>query len=168
MNRFSFSIFSFIISASIAWANSKALNPIQFGLLKAQTPAERYSILYQTHCEAKRLGRAVSYKGIRSIEVEVPNNAKSIPLTYKTDFNDVSIIVTNNSSDMFMFEMSDEIVPIIVTKEQIDNGDFTDIPELMGDGCLLVLEDETPWVKERIGYNYPVIRRDILLITKAI
>ena len=57
------------------------VNPLQFGLNEARTGAERYYVLQKTHNEAVRLGAGVSYAGIKDIELDIPSNAKSLPLT---------------------------------------------------------------------------------------
>lgn len=148
----------------MAVAAPKALNPIQFGLLDAKSAIERYEVLYKTHCEAQKRNAAVSYKGIGRIDIEIPSGARSIPLTDRTDFAGTSIYVTNHSSNLYLFEMTDKIEPIVVSKEQVDSRDFTGNPTFAKGHFLLVLEDETPWVRQRIGYSYGAIRRDLLLI----
>ena len=154
----------FLLYIETAFAAQKVLNPILYGILDAKTPVERYEILYKTHCEAKKAKTPVSYKGISRIDIEIPKGARRIPLTDRTDFAGTSIYVTNNIADVHLFEMSDVLDSLEVSKEQIDNGNFTAIPALARGRYLLVLEDTTPWVKQRIGYKYGAIRRDILLI----
>ena len=163
MNRHLLSlVLSFCLGETVA--AQKVLNPIQFGLFEAETAIERYEVLYKTHCEALERNASVSYKGIDRIDIEIPSSSRSIPLTDITDFAGTSIYVTNHSSNLYLFEMTDKIEPIEVSKEQVDNGDFTGNPSFAKGRFLLVLEDETPWVRQRIGYNYGAIRRDILLI----
>ena len=163
MNRLLLSlVLSFCLGEAVA--AQKALNPIQFGLFEVETAIERYEVLYKTHCEALESNASVSYKGIDRIDIEIPSSSRSIPLTDRTDFAGTSIYVTNHSSNLYLFEMTDKIEPIEVSKEQVDSGDFTGNPTFAKGRFLLVLEDETPWVRQRIGYNYGAIRRDILLI----
>ena len=121
-------LITFICSMLPIRSASKTLNPIQFGLLEAKNSYERYEILYQTHCEACRLNANVSYKGIKRIEIDIPSEAKSIPLTEKTDFCGTSIYVTNNKNDLYLFELTNETYPIDISKELIDDGDFSTIP----------------------------------------
>jgi len=142
----------------------KPLNPIRFGLNDAKTAVERYEVLYETHQTAKMTNAPVSYKGIDSIEIEIPKGAHSLPLTDKTDFAGARIYVTNNTEDLFLFDLSQESKDIDVTGQQVDSGVFTDIPQLIKGWNLVIVKDQTPWVKQRIGYKYGAIRRDILLI----
>lgn len=67
-------------------AGNKDVSPLDFGLLQAKNGTERYNCLYQTHCVAIAAGVNVSYRGIDSLEIEIPKNAKSIPLTVNNDF----------------------------------------------------------------------------------
>lgn len=143
---------------------NKTLNPIQFGFFEAKTSTERYYVLYKTHCKAKKTNSPVSYKGIQSIELEIPSDAKRIPLTDQTDFAGAKFYVKNNFANTYLFEMSDEIKSIEVSKTQIDSGNFTNIPLLSKGRFLLVVEDSTPWVKQRKGYIDGAIRKDLLLI----
>lgn len=142
----------------------KALNPIQFGLLDAKTAVERYDVLYKTHREAKKTNAPVSYKGIQTIDLEIPLGAKRIPLTDHTDFAGVSIYVTNNTAKAYLFELAQGKKSIEVTNAQVDEGDFTSINELRRGRFLVIVEDSLPWVKQRIGYKYGAIRKDILLV----
>ena len=72
---------------------TKPLSPLDFGLKEAQTNIERYEVLLLTHTKAAKLRKAVSYKGIKQINIEIPKDGRSIPLSYKTDFAGVNIEV---------------------------------------------------------------------------
>lgn len=145
-------------------AGNKDVSPLDFGLLQAKNGAERYNCLYQTHCVAIAAGVNVSYRGIDSLEIEIPKNAKSIPLTVNNDFCGMVLTVTNNSKTHFVFEMVQEAYEIDLPKEIIDIGDFSSIDFLSKNRCILILEDKLPWVKQRRGYEYGAIRKDLLYV----
>lgn len=140
------------------------VNPLQFGLNKARTGAERYYVLQKTHNEAVRLGVGVSYAGIKEIVLDIPSNAKSLPLTNHTDFAGVVLKVKNTQKDLYLFSLSDDLASVSVTSNEIDRRDFSSNPTLKVGQKLLVIEDKTPWVENRIGYNYGATRKDIMLL----
>ena len=55
-----------------------------------------------------------------------------------------------------LFAMSSPSTPVEISKESVDGGDFSQIPELASGDKLLALSDKAPWT-ERIGYNYHVL-----------
>ena len=129
------------------------VNPLQFGLTKAKTGVERYYVLQRTHNEALRLGVEVSYSGIKEVCLEIPKDAKSLPLTQYTDFAGVSFVVKNTQKDFFLFSLSGKTMPVRVNGSEIDNRDFTKNPVLKLGRKLLIITDDTPWVETRIGHN---------------
>ena len=144
---------------------SKTINPLDYGLRQAQTGEERFKVLYQTHLIAKKNKWNVSYKGIGELNIDIPSTAKSIPLGNVTDFSNVVLLVTNTNKDnFFLFELSQELHPVSVTKSFFDTNDFSRIKELNQGFKILVVEDQNPWVENREGYNYGAIRKDILLL----
>ncbi|MBO4307143.1 MAG: hypothetical protein J5848_02390, partial [Bacteroidales bacterium] len=78
-------------------ANHSTVNPIEYGLLQAKDGMERYEILYACHKDAFDYHRPLSYAGIDTIWLDIPDNAKSLPLPYTTDFAGVVVFVANNS-----------------------------------------------------------------------
>lgn len=140
------------------------LNPLSFGLTQARTGKDRYKVLLATHQEAIRRGVGVSYKGIESIDLEIPQDIKSIPLPDYTDFAGVTINVVNNYKSMVLFTLSATGRPIAISASDIDNGFFTNVPELSKGCYLLSVNDKKPWVDKRIGYDYSHIRRDVFFI----
>lgn len=157
-------IISYCLASIDVKAGNKDISPLDFGLLQAKNGTERYNCLYQTHCEAIAAGVNVSYRGIDSLEIEIPKNAKSIPLTVNNDFCGMVLTVTNNSKTHFVFEMVQEAYEIDLPKEIIDIGDFSSIDFLSKNRCILILEDKLPWVKQRRGYEYGAIRKDLLYV----
>ena len=137
---------------------------MQYGYDKAKTGEERYQVLYKTHCEAVKLGVDVDYTGLNEIVLTIPDNAKSIPLTERNDFADATIIVTNTSHGFFLFQRAYELEPVKVTKGMIKRGCYPAVKKKTHGRALLLIEDKTPWVANRKGYNYAAIRKDAMIV----
>ena len=144
------------------------ISPLDFGINEANNGIERYWVIYKTHIAAKEKDAIVDYKGLRVIEIEIPKDALPIPLSSKTYFRGIELRVLNNKKDLFLFEMSRPDRDVIINKEDIDKGEFRLSNELKKGDYLLSLEDETPWVRQRKGYNYGHTRKDILLVHNGI
>lgn len=140
------------------------ISPLQFGLNEAKTGLDCYYVLQRTHNEAYRLGVGVSYSGVKELFLEIPKDAQSLPLTSFTDFAGVSLIVKNTQKDFFLFSMSNKVTSVDLNGEEIDGRDFTMNPVMKSGKKLLVIKDKTPWVENRIGYNYGATRKDIMLV----
>jgi hypothetical protein len=145
-------------------AGNKDLSPLDFGLTQAKNGIERYECLYKTHCAAVKAGVNVSYKGIDSLHIEIPQDAKSIPLTDNNDFDGLVLIVSNKSKNHFIFKMGQNANEIAIDKSSIEKGDYTDEPLLSDGDPVLIIEDRTPWVKNRRGYEYGAIRKDVVCL----
>ena len=156
---FSISLFSVVCSYG-----SNKISPLDFGLKDAKNGVERYWVLYNTHVAALESDAPVDYKGISRLDIEIPKDAISIPLTSKTDFRGMTLTVVNNSKSFFLYEMTQPKTKIEVSAIDIDNGTFQQYDELKSGLVMLVLEDKKLWVKQRKGYNYGHTRRDVLLI----
>lgn len=152
----------FLICAAFD-AFAAEVNPLDYGLLKAKNGVERYEVLYKCHQAALKEGR-ISYRGIGAIELEIPANAKPIPLPEHTDFAGVKISVKNNTSNVFLFSMEHELIKIDITERQFNKKRFRRVKELKRGLKLLIIEDKTPWVENRRGYSYGAQRKDILLL----
>lgn len=148
--------------------NERPVNPRNYGLNRAKTGEERYYVLLRAHQEAKRVGRGVTYKGIKRIDLTIPPNAKSIPLGQYTDFAGVTLNVLNNHNRVALFKLFNESKQIKIPPSIIDNGDFSRIPELNKGRYLLTVRDKNPWVKERIGYGYSFYRSDAMIVVDGI
>lgn len=157
-------LLSFIIPAKAC--GKQVLNPKDYGLYDAQNGLERFSVLMRCHTDAIKKNASVSYKGIEEIELEVPYKAQCIPLPDITDFAGVKIVVNNTDRDYVLFRMTDEVKEIELTGNEIDYGDFRRKPELRRGLKLLFLEDQNPWVKERLGYQGGGVNRKDILILK--
>lgn len=145
-------------------SEKQTISPLQYGLKEAKTGEERYQALLRTHQEAQRLKVGVSYAGIKKIDLTIPENAKSIPLTKNTDFAGVTIIVENKQKSLSLFVLANKLNPVSVEGKEIDNHDFSRNTILKTGNKLLVINDKTLWVEERIGYGKGTERKDIMLV----
>ena len=148
-------------------AANKSYNPLMFGWQKAKTDIERYWVLYNTHTAAMKENVPVDYSGLRELNIEIPTDAKTIPLTDETDFKNATLRVTNNSKNICLFEKISSAKPINATSADVDNGFFKSETILRNGLFILSLSDKNPWVKNRKGYSYGHTRRDLLLIDRG-
>lgn len=160
-NRFwSFFFFFFLY----ALAEGQTLSPLDYGVLEARSGFERYEALLRCHQFAVQTGAAVNYKGIDSLYLEIPRNAKSIPLSDNTDFCGVVLSVKNNTQDIYLFTKINQMQPISLTAREIDSGRINRDHILSSGSFIITVRDKKPWVSERLGYQVPHFRRDILLL----
>lgn len=164
------SILSIMLFSSMVLAHGQhaSISPRQFGLDTAQNGISRYYVLYNTHKAAVEQGVDVDYSGIGELDIELPADAKPIPLTQNNSFQNLVLNVTNNQKSCFLFERIMPTDSIDIPKELIDKGDFRSIPQLSDGLFLLVLEDKRLWVDNRVGYKYGHTRCDILLINNGL
>lgn len=153
-----------LVYTCLACAETKYISPLDFGLSNAQTGKERYDVLLRCHKQALKDNCYVTYKGIDSIFLEIPATAAGIPLTDRTDFSGVTITVRNKIRDIYLFTRESQLQPINLTANQIDSGDMSSNDSLAKGLYIVVIEDKKTWVDKRIGYDYPHIRQDILLV----
>jgi len=142
------------------------LSPKDYGLLSAKNGEERYIALKRCHEDAVKKNVGVSYAGIDTIEISIPNRANSIPLPRYTDFSGVTLIVTNHYKYFWLYSCRSKTVGIDVTKREIDKGYFKNIDALKKGEKLLIIKDENPWILVRLGYknSTPKFRKDVMLI----
>ena len=141
-----------------------AVYPQDFGLKDVTTGVQRYWALYNAHIEALKTNDYVDYSGIREIEIDIPKDAKTIPLGRSTDFKGLILYVRNTTKDFCLFSLRNTFEDISIPQSLIDGQHFSDIKELANGEKLLIIEDKTPWVNERKGYNHAVYRKDVLLL----
>lgn len=155
-------LFFLFLSAGL---HAETISPLSYGLKEARTGEERFWVLYETHSTANKYGWKVSYKGINDVYLEVPSNAKSIPLSNCTDFCGTSFIVRNTQKDDFyLFELTQDLHSIDIPKSFFVNYDFRSLKGLNQNNVLLVVEDNNLWIRNRQGHNYSVKRKDVLFI----
>lgn len=143
----------------------KGLSPYQYGLAEAKTGEERYWAIYRTHADAVKQNTTVDYSGIKQLNIEIPENARRIPLCEQTDFSGLKLTVSNTKRrDFTLFYYEKTVTEIDVDKECFTTYSFEAYPELRTGCVLLIVEDKNPWVENRIGFNYGATRRDVLLL----
>lgn len=161
------SILIVVLALFFSLTNSVARNsisPLQFGLNSAATDVGRYWVLYNTHLEAKKRNIKVDYDAIDTIRIEIPFDAKPIPLTDETDFGNTVFVVKNINKDIYLFDLSNNEKEIVKTSVEV----VEKRKKLKQKGSyLLVIEDGEPWVKNREGFNYGHNRRDIVYVDEG-
>lgn len=153
-----------IVAPSLRAEDGSVVSPLDFGLAEAGTPLERYDAILRTHQYAVENGLDVSYSGIDTLSLEIPENALSIPLTHINDFSGVVFNVLNNQGRCFLFSLVQDAIPIEVDGHIIDAGSFRKVPELRNGSYLVSIKDRNLWVDNRIGYKYGATRQDILYV----
>ena len=119
----------------------RQLSPYDFGFRKARNGEERYKVLYATHIAAIERGVSVNYRGIKTINLSIPADAKAIPLPSSCDFKGVVFNVSNNSKNICLFTISSKITTtVIIEKKDIDIGDFSSIQGLNPRNLLRLLQ----------------------------
>lgn len=145
---------------------SKTISPFDYGLRNAVSGVERYEILYKTHAEALKIGADVDYSGIKRVYLDIPKNAKSIPLTDRTDFKDATFLVKNKQKDFYLFELIIDAEAIVVDKKLLGQKKCK-IPEMVEECVLIAVSDKTPWVEKRRGYSYGATRKDMIVVKNS-
>lgn len=142
------------------------LNPLAYGLRDAKDGKERFEVLRACHKDAVDYGRPISYDGIDTIRLEIPDGAETIPLPNHTDFAGVVILVRNDSGkDITLFALTGEKPKAVaVDRRLIDSGDFRSVADFQAGDYLLIVEDKNKWTF-RDGYGYEVYRRDLLYVS---
>ena len=167
MGTLRFRIYFALLLLPFSWESSYAkrqYNPLDYGLKNARSGVERYSVLYNTHQRALQDMARVSYKGIDTLEIEIPSDAKPIPLTAYTDFCGLYLIVKCKTKSHTLFKMYDDATDIVVDKLSVDQGNYSQYQQLRKGISLLLLTDKNLWVKNRRGYQYGHQRNDVIFI----
>lgn len=154
----------FSVMQYLSYQSAQSVSPYDYGLAEAKTGVERYNVLYQAHKAAIETGKRVSYQGITSLDIEVPLNAASIPLSEENDFAGVEFNVKNTTKDIFLFKLVNSATEISVSKSDIDGGRFVAYSQLRKGVHLLSVSDDSLWIFNRKGYAYGHIRKDILVV----
>lgn len=154
------------MAASIIYGQKQKipLSPCEYGLEEAKNDIERFYALYNTHVAAIEQGVDVDYDGIDRLNIEIPADAKPIPLTSYNIFNNLVLNVKNNSKHFYLFRLSQPSDSLFVAKEYIDEGKFDAVKALRKGKFLVILQDDSLWVDRRQGYKYGHTRRDLILV----
>lgn len=159
---------SFILIGCAATSASstriKPISPYDYGLSSAKTRIDTYWVLYNAQKAAVETGTSVNYKGIERLEIEIPNDAKSIPLSSVNDFKGMELVVINQHKDFVLFVREPKAESISIDKKDIDRGIFSKYETLRKGEHILKITDGNLWVDKRKGYSYGHTRKDVLLI----
>ncbi len=153
-----------LMAANLLKGQNYRMSPCMFGLEEAKTDIERFYALYNTHVEAVKYGVEVDYDGVKEVNIEIPADAKSIPLTSYNIFNDLVINVKNNSKNFYLFSLTQPTDSVYISKKVIDGGDFTNVKGLRAGQHLVILQDDNLWVDKRQGHEYGHTRKDLLYV----
>lgn len=141
------------------------VNPLDYGLNVAKTGTERYGVLLKCHQDAVKKNAKVTYAGVGSIEIEIPEKFTSIPLTSETDFAGCTLRVLNSQKkSVYLYSMIQKSKAVEVPAKCLDKADFRKIAELNNGTYLLIITDKNLWVDNRIGYSYGHTRKDVMLV----
>lgn len=144
------------------------ISPRQYGVLEASNGVQRYACVLACHKDAVRKNAAISYEGIKSLDIEIPANAEPIPLPDKVNFAGVQLNVLNTQKNVALFTRKTNASTVNVFATSIDQGRFYNDSEI-GDGrYLLIINDETSWVENRKGYDYGATRKDVLVVENGV
>lgn len=146
-----------------------ALSPCMFGYEEATSDIERFYALYNTHVAALEEGSYVDYDGVESpINIEIPADAKPIPLAEYAPFGGVTFNVKNTVKNFFLFRLAQEADTLKdINKKDIDKGVYKG--KFLSKGKkLLILQDDRLWVDKREGYKYGHYRKDLLVLKDGV
>ncbi|MCQ2292066.1 MAG: hypothetical protein MJZ39_02755 [Bacteroidales bacterium] len=147
-----------------------SLSPCMFGYEEATTDIERFFALYNTHVAALNEGVHVDYDGVESpINIEIPEDAKPIPLTEYSNFGGATFNVKNTVKNFYLFRL-ETIADTLdkIDKKEIDDGKFKSNKELKTGHKMLILKDDSLWVDKREGHNYGHFRKDLMLLKDGV
>lgn len=145
------------------------VSPLDFGLREVTSDSARYWVLYNTHRTAADSGWTVSYKGIDTILISIPSDAKSLPLTDSNDFGHVVLVVKNNARNLFLFTSTPKMVPLSYPdieglNDAIDEGRYFALDTLREGRWLLEVTDSTLWVDNREDHSYGHYRNELIRV----
>ena len=141
-------------------ANHKVIHVKNYGAGDQNSGIDNYYILKRCHQDALKYDAEVVYDELSIINIEIPSDARPIPLSSRTNFSNVCINVLNKQKDVFLFEMVGKIENIIVSSTNLKKG--CKIGEFHGIGAVIV-KDNNQWIENRKGYSYGFFRNDVLL-----
>lgn len=150
-------------------AEAQTISPRDFGWDAATSDSARFWVLYNTHVSAINSHSTVSYQGMDTLDIEIPSNALSIPLTDSNNFANAVFRVKNTHKNLFLFSRIREAQPIAVTDNAllcqcIENNNFSPISELSSGIYLLHITDSNAWVGQRANHAYGHNREDLKLV----
>ena len=145
-----------------------SISPFNYGLREATTGTERYQAIRKAHVMALSFGKEVDYTGVGTVDLEIPDNASPIQLTPNTDFKGTTFHVVNQKKKLYLFSLAASRRNVSVTGAQVDAADYRNVPELAKGLYVLVVQDDSLWVREREGRDYGATRREAILVRDGV
>lgn len=124
--RLFFVLFALMVSplSASAAGDGECVSPLDYDIMAADDGIERFRALERCHKDAVKKNAPISYAGIKTLDIEIPAGAESIPLPDEVDFAGVRINVLNTQKDINLFVKMGSSSPVEVPKEAIDRGRF--------------------------------------------
>ena len=157
-----FQIFVVLIAFPLCCSatNHMVIHVKDYGVGDQNSGIDNYRILKQCHQDALKYDAEVIYDELSIINIEIPVDARPIPLSSRTNFSNVCINVLNKQKDIFLFERVGKTESINVSSGNLALG--CKIGNFYGIGAVIV-KDDNQWIENRKGYSYGFTRKDVLL-----
>ena len=136
--------------------------------LQGKSSKELFEVLKKWHTDAYRSDAELVYPENMVLEIEIPSEAKSFPLSPYTDFNGCRMIVKNNAINNFiLFSLSNKKAEKLskVDCSMINLGDYSSLPQLNSGFKLMRIRDKNAWTHRAPEEgDYDIFRQDVVLI----
>lgn len=136
--------------------------------LQGKSGKELFEILKKWHTDAYKIEAELIYPEKMVLEVGLPSDAKTIPLSPYTDFNGCKIIVENTAINNFiLFSLWNKKTEKLVKVDcsMINSGDFSLVPQLKSGLKLLRIKDKNAWTHRAPEEgDYDIFRQDMVVI----
>ena len=136
--------------------------------LQGKSGMELFEVLKKWHSDAYRTDAELIYPENMVLEVGIPSDAKSIPLSPSTDFNGCRIIVENSViNNYILFSLTNKKTehPVKVDCGMINSGDYSSVIQLKSGLRLMRIRDKNAWTHRAPEEgDYDVFRQDVVLI----
>ena len=136
--------------------------------LQGKKGQELFDIIRKWHSDAYRTGAELIYPEKMVLEIGIPSDARSIPLSPYTDFNGCRLIIDNDAINNFiLFTMSSKKAEKMVKVDcnMINSGDYTSLPQLNTGLKLMRIKDKNAWTHRAPEEgDYDIFRQDVILI----
>ena len=133
--------------------------------LQGKSGKELFEVLKKWHTDAYKTDAELIYPENMVLEIGIPSDAKSIPLSPSTDFNGCRIIVENSVINNFiLFSLTSKKTekPVKVDCCLINSGDYSSLPQLNSGLKLMRIRDKNAWTHRAPEEgDYDVFRQDI-------
>lgn len=136
--------------------------------LQGKKGPELFEILRKWHADAYKTDAELIYPEKMMLEVGIPSDAQSIPLSPYTDFNGCRMIIENSAINNFiLFSMSSKKAEKLVKVDCsiINSGDYSSVTQLKSGLKLMRIKDRNAWTHRAPEEgDYDIFRQDVILI----